>query len=133
MNYNQSFGSQTIPKSYIDRLNPEFVESVEKDGAKGDFISLISRGTKDYEMVDRFEKYWKINNGQAQRMENSTTEEVEVKFKFRKMELLDGSSANGFKGGQFPSKEQSVFDRNDVIIHWRPLLLLSKKTLKIRN
>ena len=31
----------------------------------------------------------------------------------------------------FPSKEESVFDRNNVITHWKPVLLLSKKTLNL--
>jgi len=33
--------------------------------------------------------------------------------------------------GNFPCKEQSVFDRNKVITHWGPILLLSKKTINI--
>ena len=122
MNYNQSLGSQTIPKSYIDRLNPEFVESVQKDGAKGNFISLISRGPDDFEMVDRFEKYWKINNGLEQGLENSTNEEDAAKFKLRKMKLLDGNTGNGFEGGQFPSKEIIInntdFLRSDHAAFW---------------
>merc|ERR1712066_1190492 len=33
--------------------------------------------------------------------------------------------------GDFPSSEKSVFDRNDVITHWKPVLLLSKKVLSL--
>ena len=122
MNYNQSRGSQTIPQSYLDRLNPEFVESVQKDEAKGDFISLISRGPADFEMVDRFEKYWKINNGKTQTIDNSTYGEESATFKFHKMELLDGNTGNGFEGKQFPSKEIMInntnFLRSDHAAFW---------------
>jgi len=33
--------------------------------------------------------------------------------------------------GDFPSTERSVFARNDVITHWKPVLLLSKKLLSL--
>jgi len=33
--------------------------------------------------------------------------------------------------GDFPSSEKSVFARNDVITHWKPVLLLSKKLLSL--
>jgi len=33
--------------------------------------------------------------------------------------------------GDFPSSEKSVFERNDVITHWKPVLLLSKKVLSL--
>jgi len=33
--------------------------------------------------------------------------------------------------GDFPSEEESVFNRNNVITHWKPVLLLSKKTINL--
>merc|ERR1719219_1720011 len=33
--------------------------------------------------------------------------------------------------GDFPSSKKSVFDRNDFITHWKPVLLLSKKVLSL--
>jgi hypothetical protein len=33
--------------------------------------------------------------------------------------------------GDFPSSEKSVFDRNNLITHWKPVLLLSKKVLSL--
>jgi len=33
--------------------------------------------------------------------------------------------------GDFPSTEKSVFERNDVITHWKPVLLLSKRILNL--
>ena len=58
MNYNQSIGSQSTPKGYTDRLNPDFIEKVISNERKGDFISLISRGLDDLEMTNRFEFHW---------------------------------------------------------------------------
>jgi len=33
--------------------------------------------------------------------------------------------------GDFPATEKSVFERNDVVTHWKPVLLLSKKVLNL--
>ena len=61
MNYNISEMSQSTPKGYTERLNPDFMDNVTKNDRRGDFISLISRGKDDQEMVDRFALHWKHN------------------------------------------------------------------------
>ena len=122
MNYNESLGSQRTPKGYTDRLNPEFMESVINDGKKGNFISLISRGFDDNDMVDRFEMQWKKNS--PQRPANSTKQnhENEREFKMHRMQLLDGKPGKGFEGGRFPSKgvmkNNTDFLRSDHAAFW---------------
>ena len=51
MNYNDSSGSQSTPKAYSERLNPNFMKNVEKNDRRGDFISLISRSLDDQDMI----------------------------------------------------------------------------------
>ena len=114
MNYNQSAGSQTTPKMYGERLNPEFIEAVKKDEEKGNFISLISRGTDDNEMFDRFQLQWNSNNVRSNKSQNATSGDDEVMFKIHKMELLDGQIGQGFEGGRFPSR-QVMMNNTDLL------------------
>ena len=104
MNFNQSVGSQTVPKMFKQRLNPEFVQAIRKNEAKGDFISLISRGPDDLELVNRFEMHWQKNVDRKDPGQNSTSLETNPKFKVLRMDLLDGSSGKELNGGRFPSK-----------------------------
>ena len=114
MNYNQSAGSQTTPKMYGERLNPEFIEAVKKDEEKGNFISLISRGPDDNEMFDRFQLQWKSNNVKSKQSQNATSGDDESMFKIHKMELLDGKIGQGFEGGRFPSR-QVMMNNTDLL------------------
>ena len=122
MNYNESSGSQTTPKIYTDKLNPEFIDAVQKDGARGDFISLITRGPDDLEMVNRFEKQWQHNIVRRKLETNSTAPKNKSDFKMRRMELSDGRKGEGFEGGRFPARgilmNNTDFLRSDHAAFW---------------
>ena len=122
MNYNQSMQSQSTPKGYTERLKPGFMENVTKNGRKGDFISLISRGQDDQEMVDRFEMHWRKNVLDSKETNDITNSTDEEKYKMFEMELLDGNVGGGFEGGRFPRKDVMMnntdFLRSDHAAFW---------------
>ena len=122
MNYNQSIDSQSTPKSYTERLNRNVVNKIEKNKNKGDFISLISRGIEDQEMVRRFEMHWKNNNLENEENNDTFHGNDTKKYKMLKMELLDGDVGGDFEGGRFPRKEVMMnntdFFRSDHAAFW---------------
>ena len=122
MNYNQSIGSQSTPKGYTDRLNPDFMEKVNSNERKGDFISLISRGPDDLEMTNRFQFHWKNNIPENMELNEKGNHSDATKYKMLKMELSDGNVGRGFEGGRFPSKEVMMnntdFLRSDHAAFW---------------
>lgn len=122
MNYNISELSQLTPKGYTERLNPDFMDKVTKNERRGDFISLISRGKDDQEMVDRFALHWKHNVLTSEERNDSTNSTDKQNFKMFEMELRDGNVGEGFEGGRFPSKDVMMnntdFLRSDHAAFW---------------
>jgi len=79
-------------------------------------LSKLIQHVKEHKCVQViFDDSWYNNNNKSQIV--GTNESIKTSFKTNL--------------GDFPSKEESVFDRNNVITHWKPVLLLSKKTLNL--
>ena len=122
MNYNHSSGSQSTPKAYSERLNPNLMKNIERNDRRGDFISLISRSLEDQDMVDRFEMHWKNNIPKSKGNNDTKTASENKKYKMMNMELLDGYVGGDFEGGRFPKKEVMMnntdFLRSDHAAFW---------------